>query len=449
MVRRPLNQNLLLTILLISLAGLGLLYTMLTPEPPMTEALPDRSIYNASPTGYRAWHLSNQKAGIPMRPWQKPFTELDAMPGPATMLMVEPYTVAKTSVIFGQKEAAMLLGWVAEGNTLVLLDDFRRYGSNAIAYTLALEVERSRQRQPSSTGSPSVTFQALTPSKAPKQLNTYVRQRLMTQGDLSFRRNRAAKFPSQTLLSTPAENPVLIRMPYHKGVLILGTVVDLGQNTYLHRPANDNYQFLSNVLVNEKKPIFVNEFIHGYTESEDIFAYYQKQTPLGAIFGQLLLVLLVMLWLAFVRWTPKPDEQEGQAKNQAQEPDGMERYIQSMAGVYYRTQSAPLALEPLLNRLDSLLRKQFRLSLKEETDENELRHLLGSVFAHYSNKGSEIDPSPDALLNVLKQAQSVVSKQKRLSHQELLKLARQLTMIEERLHDYGTRNSTRIHTFHR
>lgn len=454
MAKRPLNQSLVLTALFIALAILGVIYALLSPEPQPAEPLSDRSIYNTAPTGYRAWYLTNQKAGVPMRPWQKAFTELDAMPAPATLLMVEPYTVAKTSIIFGQKEAAMLLKWVAQGNTLVLLDDFRRYGSNSIAYTLALEIERDRlqQQQPGQNNNPS--FQTLLANPAVRPLSTHVHQRLVSQTGLFFRRNEQSrvpngKLPSLVLLKTTADQPLLIRMAYHQGVLILGTAVDLGENSYLHHPANDNYQFLANLLVNEKKPIYINEFIHGYTESEDIFAYYQKQTPLGAIFGQLFLAFLVMLWLAFVRWTPKPEETERAAQPQAPDANGMTRYIQSVAGIYYRTQAASLVIEPQLKRLEALFRQRFRLSLLEEAEEANLRDLLGRVFANYSNREGEIAPNPDALLTVLKQAKSIVEKQERLPHKELLKLARQLTIIEERLHHDGTRNGTRIHVSHR
>lgn len=445
MPKRTMSQGILLAILLICLAVLGTLLTLLSPTQPQSEPLANRSIYNSDVSGYRAWYLTNKKAGIPMRPWEKSFANLAALPAPATMLMVEPYTVAKTSIIFGKKEAAMLLAWVSEGNTLVLLDDFRRYGSNSIAYDLALQVKRTYNRQSSSVSHPRGQANSPTPDPAAqpltrittlKALGNYVHLPIVSRSGLSFQQEKFHAFPSQTLLADAKNNPVLIRIPYEKGVLIVGTALDLGDNAYLHNPANDNYQYLSNLLVHEKNPIFINEFVHGYAESEDIFSYYQQKTPLGAIFGQLFLALIFLVWLSIVRWTPKPTEEDATAQQPTETSNGLHMYIQSLAGIYYRTQSASLAIAPQLDRIERLLRQRFRLSLDEES---RLHHLLGSIFADYSNKEDEMGNQPDALLNILKRARTLVEKQERLPHPTLLKLTRQLTIIEERLQQHGTR----------
>ncbi len=454
MARRGLKQMLSLPILLLCLAGLIVLMTALNPEQPSTEPIANRSIYSSAPTGYRAWYIASKKAGAPMRVWEKPFLKLEQMPAPATMLMVEPYTVAKTSVIFGQKEATRLLDWVADGNTLVLLDDFRRFGSNSLAYTLSLEIERNRQaastkagnrsKQPGRIAQPVYITER---TGAKKWLGNYVHLPLFSQTALRFGNTQSEYFPATVLAEDRQSHPVLIRIPYHKGSLILGTTVDIGDNVYLNGPANDNYQFLSNLLAMEKKPVFINEFIHGYVESGDVFSYYQKNTPLGAIFAQLVMAFLVMLWLSFTRWTPRPTEPE--KSGLPGKPGGLSNYIDSMAGIYYRAQAASLALEPQLAHIEILLRRRFRTSLQEES---RLRHLLGEALADYSNKGHLPEAEPDALFKALQRAQAVVEKQERLQPGDLLQLTQRLAVLENRLQTTKGRegrltyDGTRSHT---
>ena len=439
-----------LPILLLCLASLIVLMTALNPEQPSPEPIANRSIYSNASSGYRAWYLASKKAGAPMRVWEKSFLKLEQMPAPATMLIVEPYTVSKTSVIFGQKEATQLLDWVADGNTLVLLDDFRRFGSNSLAYTLSLNIEHWKKPLIGTSGTslpkPSPVHIA-NKADAKKALGNYVHLPLLSQTWLGFGNTQSEYFPATVLVEDAQNHPVLIRVPYHKGSLILGTTVDIGDNAYLNGPANDNYQLLSNLLAMEKKPVFINEFVHGYVESGDIFSYYQKNTPLGAIFAQLVMAFLVMLWLSFTRWTPRPAEPE--KTDSIGESGSLGNYTNSMASVYYRAQAASLALEPQLTHIENLLRRRFRVSLQEE---NRLCHLLGEALADYSNKGSLPEAEPDALLKALQRAQAVVEKQERLQPGDLLKLSQQLAILENRLQatkgrkERLTYDGTRSHT---
>lgn len=426
-----LNQNWILPVLLFMLAGLVIVLTILSPNQQNAEPLADRSIYNSAPTGYRAWYLTNQKAGIPILVWEKSFLHLNELPSPATMLIVEPYTVDKSSVIFGEKEVASLMRWVQQGNTLVLLDNFKRYGSSYVTQGLSLQLEPT-QSASTSTASKLQTI-VVPPNK--NILASYVARRILTGSNMAFRAAKENSIvtttPDEVLLETTTHQPMMIRRAYGKGAIILGTTSDLSANSFLHTPANDNYQFLSNLLIREQKPVFINEFIHGYVEAGDLLSYYQKQTPLGAIFGQLVLGFIVLLWLSFVRWTPKPAEPTEQMATET--GSGLDAYMQSLAGIYLRTNASPLAISPLLNRIDALLHRKFRIS----ADENARLHdLLRSVFGAYSNK----DETPGSALEALQKARTVNRKQGRLQPRELLRLVQQLTIIEERLRHYGQRH---------
>ena len=395
-----------------------------------------RSIYNDSPTGYRAWWLACQKSHVLLEAWEKPFSKLNTMPASATMLIVEPFTFSKSSVLFGQEEAEATLDWVEQGNTLVLLDDFRRYGSQRIAEQLLSYVWTSKSsksklsREELRQGFSQSALQAINRQKT---LDVYLNYPVLTRSirNLTPKMHDLRSNEWQSILEDGHGHPLLLRLPYGKGTLVLGTVMDLGDNQYLYGRPNDNAQFLTNLLLREGKPIFVNEYVHGYEEAEDLLTYLGQTTPLGVIFVQLLLGFILLLWLSATRWTPKPQEAQPNGSIVNFGVNSLEVYIQSLARIYARSQAASLALEPQLQRIEALLRQRFRLSLE---DEERLRHLLVTSSGDYSSREGSPESSPEALINALRQAQLVIQNQERLTPRELLRLARQLTLIEERLH---------------
>ncbi len=424
-------KALVIPVLLIGLALLITVSTLLTQSGPKTqESIVDRSVYSSGPTGYKAWFLSAQKAGLPIQSWENSFNELHTLPQPATMLMVKPYTVSDAKIIFGRKDTDRLLQWVAAGNTLVILDDFKRFGSNALAYQLNLSVERSKATRLKPGVRTKLPPQPLRFVAENQLLRSFIHAPLVSRNNLSLQPIPHSPLLQQAVLQNTKGETVLLRIPYQKGHLLLGTLEDFAENGYLSQPTNDNFQFLSNLLVQEGYPIFVNEFVHGYLQAGDLLSYYQKKTPLGSVFAQLVLFFIALLWLSFVRWTPKP--QQGKTPGQPTDTiSGTQAYIRSLAGLYYRTKAASLALEPQLNRIETLLRKRFRINLDEEA---RLIDLLTNLQADYSSR----EESPQSLLQALKTTQLAIRHQNPIPHRELLKLSRQLTVIEERL-QYGHR----------
>lgn len=422
MLNRLSRSGLLLSLLGVCMLFLVGLLTLVASPQPEAEPFMDRSIFNSGPSGYRAWMLVNQKSGLPLIPWQQSFSDLKSLPRPAVMVIVEPYTVARSQVIFGRKEAEALLDWVAQGNTLILLDDFKRYGSQHLLRRLELTLNSL---------SPPAEPQILQVPKRASLLTTYLQRPVVSKSPHRFESKANARYPATVLLEDQAHRPALLRIPYGAGTLMVGTPTDLASNHYLHTPPNDNHQFLSNVLSLEHKPVYINEFVHGYNEITDVFSWYRQKTPLGDLFTQLLFGFAFVLWLSFVRWTPKPSQPATGAKT----GPPPQIFLQSLASVYYRTQAAPLALKPQLDQLDLSLRQRYQVKL---SDEGGLQDLLANLFADYSSK----DESPAMLLAAIRKAQDIVERGTRASHRETLKLARQLTFIQERLQHGYRRNAT-------
>lgn len=420
------KESFLLPLLLLGLAALTTAITLLgQDEKPKTEALAQNSVYNNGQSGYKAWFLAAQKSGLPIRTWESSFDELNSLPAPTTMLIVKPFTVSGSNVTFGKKEADKLLQWVAKGNTLVLLDDFSRFGSNALAHRLALKIRRpATTRSNPKKGTKPSPPRRLKITDVDKPLGTYVQGPVISRNLISLNASPQNAFMEETLLTDATGQSLLLKMNYRGGRLILGTTTDLAENQYLKQPPNDNYQLLTNLLKRQNAPIYVNEFVHGYVESGDLMSYFQKKTPLGSIFAQLALFFCLLLWLSFVRWTPKPKERDERPKTE--NTGGQDAYIQSLAGLYLKSKSASLALGPPLKRMENTLRQRHRIGMDEEA---RLQDLLTNLFADYSST----EESPAQLLETIQSAKQAVREQSPVHQRDLLKISRQLTLIEERL----------------
>jgi hypothetical protein len=424
--RGPVSKEALwLTFLLTGIVTfVGLATLLASPRHSSREALVENSVHNAGPSGYKAWFMASQKSGLAIATWEDSFDTLNELPTPTTMLIVKPYTVTNNSIAFDGKETAKLLQWVAKGNTLVLLDDFRRTGSSALLERFHLDLRSPASVVPkASKPAPALSRLSLSPqSSAP--LGAFIKAPLLSRNVSTLQAGHNSLFHAEPILQNAKKQTVLMWRPYRKGRLILGTTTDLGENRYLHQSDNDNYQFLTNLLRQTNNPIVVNEFVHGYADSGDLLSYFQKKTPLGGIFAQFVLFFGLLLWLGFVRWKPAASlQEETQPAQGAHSP-----YIDSLAGLYLKSKSASLALTPQLKRIKTTLRQRHGINLSEEA---RVHDLLLSRFAHYSNTQSNAQDSPGELMSGIKMALRATESNLPLTPQTLLKTSRQLTAIEK------------------
>ena len=100
-----------------------------------------------------------------------------------------------------------------------------------------------------------------------------------------------------------------------------------------------------------------------------------------------------------------------------------------MAGIYERTQAASLVLGPQLAHLESLLRRYYRMDLDQR---ERLADLLKARCEEYSGKNPA---EASALIAALEAASHAVHSGQKLPPGEVLRLSRQLTLIQERLFD--------------
>ena len=384
------------------------------------EMMPSRSIHNAQPTGYMGWYLAAQQAGLKLHVWRRPFSRLAEMPEGSAMIVVEPHTVSGTQLVFGENESERLLQWVAKGNTLVLLDNFGRVGPNTLLRQLGWRAQPLKSQ---------TEFALNAGPNADPTLWKYVYAPIRTGLSTRLSQQEKMGLTSQILLQDDQGRPALIQVRYGRGTLVLGTIADLADNRDIQDRERDNFQFWTNLLAHLRQPLYLNEYVHGYQEAEDLFAYYQQRTPLGQVLLHLVLGMVAVFMISVRPWRPPSP------KAVAEPAVGLAAFLQSMAALYQRRSASQMALVPLVREIERTLRRRYHVELVEAS---RIRALLEADENGYSG---------EALTLALQEAALAVRQGQRLSPSQVLKLVRQLTVIQERLH-HGTHPRTG-HTNHR
>jgi len=314
---------------------------------PANNKLNSGSTYNRSPDGYGAWYAFMSKQGTEVQRWQKPFEDFaknqDAKP-PSTFLRV--YSSLITEVASDPEE-----NWVKQGNTLVIL------GVSAPV-----------------TAAP---FSSLHPDSA---------------GEIKIDTGR--RFPSdKNQILGDKFGAIVWKKTLGKGTVYFATTPHLAANAYQDFPGN--YEFLAGLVTqsedglkeiegteqalavnfiqnpiniqSQKKKVWVDEYIHGYKDSEiikresggNLFTYLAK-TPLFPVLIQGTIMLIVAILAGWNRL--------GQPVTiSAPQVDNSEAYIQALAGVLEKANSTDFVVE-IIGKAEKL---QLQKALGETSLESE------------------------------------------------------------------------------
>ncbi|HEY9635459.1 MAG TPA: DUF4350 domain-containing protein [Coleofasciculaceae cyanobacterium] len=283
--------------------GAIILITLLAA--PANNKLNSGSTYNRAPEGYGAWYAFMSERGTPVNRWRKPFEELannkKAKP-PITLLRVN-------SGLIGQEPYGQERDWVEKGNTLVILG-----------------VPQSVTEAPFSTRHNSAA------------------------GSVKIDTQRREQQAKKQLLGDRF-GAIVWQESIGKGQVIYSTTPHLAANAY--QDFQGNYEFLAQLVtrtgagekLSSKNPVWVDEYIHGYKDSEsikreqtgDLFSYLAK-TPVFPVFVQVFILLLVAIWAGNRRFG-KP------VTLSAPVVDNSEAYIQALAGVLQKANSSEFILD--------------------------------------------------------------------------------------------------------
>jgi hypothetical protein len=334
--------------------ALGVIVLITLIAAPSNSNLRTGSSYNRAPDGYGAWYAFMQQQGTPVQRWQKPFSNLAEVKNPITLLRVSSQP-SPPSLDRDQRE------WVKKGNTLVILGVHGRVTAAAFSTT-----------QQSSVGSIKIDT-----------------------------RRRYVEAKEQKNLLGDRFGAVVWQEQIGEGQAIFATTPNLAANAYQDYP--NNYKYLAQI-VSTAKPVWVDEYIHGYKDTDvreaagGDWLTYLAQKPIFPALFQAIVLLIAIVWAQNRRF--------GQAI--ALDPpvvDNSTAYIEALAGVLQKAESSEFVLDMVGKAEQMQLQKALGLG-QVPTD----RQTLIKAWVEQTGR------SPAELEQLLQ----LKSQKRRLSHKNLL-----------------------------
>ena len=356
-----------------------------------TEIMPDRSTYNAGATGTRALHDFLNESGYPVMRWREPPVKLLGSGGVTVRTFV---IVGRPRVPIDEEEAQTLLLWVERGGRLVIIDrrpddrllprsgewkvtteflDFAMSADPAQVDQMTEGVKPIEPSQPTlltrdvDSVMPSRYFAAIkffplskdekkkTDQKVSANEGTGSSDSSSEDFDESFDTDTGPTViaatsvgvsPAPVVHLSTSKAPLLVDYPHGKGRIIL-----LGDPYIVANGGiglKDNLKLTTNVLAASDGLVAFDEFHQGHGTSRNPFVGYFEGTPVLAICGQIVFLILLMLWTRGRRFArPLP-------LVQADRRSSLE-FVASMAELQQRARAYDLAIENIYSRTRRVL----------------------------------------------------------------------------------------------
>lgn len=323
------------------------------------------STYSRAPEGYLGWYTYMQERGTPMQRWQRPPQELlAATEAPGTLVQIYSDLVPEGLGLAPD----WVDDWLAAGNTLVLLG-----------------VQRS------------VTAADFKTEQSSDQGNVVV---------LTRRRHAVV---NELLQLGDRYGAVVWQKQQEAGTVVLATTPHLGANAYQEAPGN--YGFLAHLVTNTGGPIWVNEFLHGYKDTDVIledaigtWQDYLSKTPVVAVVLQLGVIMAVFILAQNRRLGTRLLVKSAVV-------DNTQAYIDALAGVLHKAESADFVVDAIAKAERSNLQNFLGLGHTGTDDAS-----LQQAWTQHTGQSAEI------LTPLLKPPRTITTSSDRQIHQWLVNL---------------------------
>jgi hypothetical protein len=338
-----------------------------------SEFAPNRSTYNSGATGTRALHDFLNEGGYQVMRWREPADKLLGSSGQKVQTFV---VVGRTQVPIDREEAGALLLWVSGGGRLVIIDrrpeDFLlprsgdwRVTAEMLQFPMTVDATSSEQMtegiKPVVPSQPTLLTQqleAVQPSRYYSAIKVFpLTEDEKKKAEKEFNEgfgdapppaaNQAATVsPAPVVhLATPLA-PLLVDYPHGNGHIVLLSDPFLISNGGI--TLKDNLQLALNVLAAPAGLVAFDEFHQGHGATHNAFVSYFSGTPVLAICGQIVLVILLMVWTRgrrFARPLPLPELDRRSSLE----------FVASMAELQQRARAYDLAIENIYARTRRVL----------------------------------------------------------------------------------------------
>jgi Domain of unknown function (DUF4350) len=367
------RQRLTIILTIVVIVGLLVVLNTLTyvknEQTQDSELIPNRSTYHAGPTGTRALYDFLSESDYRVMRWRESPEKLLSGAGKDVRTFV---IIGETQVPITPAEAQSLLIWVEQGGRLVIIDrtpepalipksDWQIYATPTGMPGFDLNPGDPKQMTQSVVGlqpvQPTVLtrdVQTVMPSRFASNIKiTEARRGKPTQGTLEDMLSE----PEHTVTSQRTSSAPVVHIGNSNGALLIDYSYGAGRFVWLSDPyivANggislkDNLQVAINSLAGYQGLIAFDEFHQGKAITRNAFASYFSGTPVIAIGGQIvILVLLILLSNArrFGRALPL---------SQVDRRSSLE-FVASMSELQERSRAFDLAIENIYTRTRRVL----------------------------------------------------------------------------------------------
>jgi len=345
----------------LALALLMLLMGLLIFTAPATNRLETGSTWNRGPAGYSAWFETLADDGVRINRWQRPVPQLidllengsEDLEGTTTTLIQNNSTqvrdadeIVSTMVVvlpgfFEQRELPALVPWLPDwleaGHRLVLLGIKSPATAAPFSQVIAssfggVTIDTRRRREGSSDSQNLLADEYGT---------------VIWQDDWQFSPNPA----SQEL-----------------GELIMIGTPFLGANAYLDAPGN--FALLSDLVMSEGGQLWVDEYLHGYRDIEDVAAELGSESWLTYLSRTPWLILAIQAAAIILLAILALNRRLGNRQS-VQEPvlDNSQAYIHALAGVLHKANSHEFVVQTIAQAERGRLQKTLGLGENPVSDD--------------------------------------------------------------------------------
>ena len=353
-----------------------------------SEIAPNRSSYHSGPTGTRAFYDLLSELGSSVMRWREPPQRLLNDAAQVSTFVV----IGNTRLPIDSEEVDSLLLWVQRGGRLVLID--RSPEPSLLRATAGWVVSTELQNLPPFDIDPgsidqmtnkvmpvgpvqptSLTRNVLSviPSQFAANVNVSIAPQQRLEHGATAEDDEEISEPDEAEINPTSPAPV-VHLSNAKGALLVDYTLGYGQIVVLTDPyivSNGGISLADNVhlalnLLRDDGLVAFDEFHQGRGVTSNAIIAYFEGTPVLALFGQLLLLILVILWTRgrrFARPLPLP---------QMDRRSTLE-FVASMAELQQRSGAFDLAIENVYTRTRRILARYAGLDYNSPRSEIALR----------------------------------------------------------------------------
>jgi len=383
-MRQRLTIILTVLIILVVLVILNTITYVQKENPQDSELAPNRSTYHAGPTGTRALYDFLSESGYKVMRWREQPNRLITDAGRNVKTLVY---IGSTQLPFAEEHAEPILGWVAAGGRLVLIDRYPppsllpKSGDWVIGMrTFMSPFIGSDPADPKDMTMSVTALQPVQPTVFTKDVQSVLPSRFaarvtitpakpVVESEDDEEEEASSNSPAAAVHVADEQGPLLVDYRYGSGRIIILSDPYLVANGGIE--LKDNLKLAVNTITSSGGLVAFDEYHQGRGITSNAFVSYFAGTPVIPIAIQIVLIVLVVLWTQARRFArPLPMKQVDRRSSL--------EFVASMSELQERSRAFDLAIENIYSRTRRVLARHAGV------DYNSPRNLIASRVAERS-----------------------------------------------------------------